>query len=137
VRKLGLAALVLLPALVAFYVGTRYRAASSPAPAGPAAAQVADPAADARREAEVSALPESQPVRTYRGPDGRPHLISYDAAKPVDDHDAASVRAAVLEDMRNHPRNIAENYDLPLADIESIVAGRKPYPDALLPAPAN
>jgi hypothetical protein len=133
-RKLGIAALVLLPALAAFYLGTRYRAPPAPAKAPVVAVDAAEAA---RREAAVSALPESQPVRTYRGPDGRPHLISYDPSKPVDDHDAASVRAGVLEDMRNHPRNIAENYDLPLADIESIVAGRKPYPDALLPEPAN
>ena len=128
-RKPGLIVLIVALALAAFWLGTRYR------PAAPVAA-APDPAAEAAREADVSARPESQPPRTYRGPDGRPHLINYEVGKTLDDSDAALVRAAVLEDMRNHPRNIVSSYDIPLADVEAIVAGKKPYPDELLPAPA-
>jgi hypothetical protein len=128
-RKPGLIFLIVALALAAFGLGTRYR------PAAPVAA-AHDPAAEAAREADVSSRPESQPPRTYRGPDGRPHLINYEVGKTLDDSDATLVRAAVLEDMRNHPRNIVSSYDIPLADVEAIVAGKKPYPDELLPAPA-
>jgi hypothetical protein len=128
-RKPGLIFLILALAVAAFWLGTRYR------PSAPAA-DAPDPVAEAAREADVSSRPESQPTRTFRGPDGRPHLINYEVGKTLDDTDAALVRAAVLEDMRNHPGNIVSGYDIPLADVEAIVAGKKPYPDELLPAPA-
>jgi hypothetical protein len=126
-RKAGTFLLIAALALAAFYLGTRYRVD----PASPAV----DPAAAAKTEAANSAKPESQPTRTFRGPDGRPHRINYDPAATIDDYDPALMREAVLADMRNHPQNIVDSYDIPLADIEAIVAGRKPYPDALLPGP--
>jgi hypothetical protein len=131
-RKPGLIFLIVALALAAFWLGTRYRPAPPVAAAPDPTAAAASAAA---READASSRPESQPTRTFRGPDGRPHLINYEVGKTLDDTDAALVRAAVLEDMRNHPRNIVSSYDIPLADVEAIVAGKKPYPPELLPAP--
>jgi len=127
-RKPGTILMVLALAVAAFWLGTRWHAA-------PAAAPAPDPAAALAKERATSAAPESQPVRTFRGPDGRPHMISYDPKVTPDDHDPVQVRQAVLEDMRNHPRNIVSAYDIPLADVELIVAGSKPMPAELLPAP--
>ena len=127
-RNLGTILMALALAGAAFWFGTRWHAA-------PATAPVPDPAAARAQERATSAAPESQPVRTFRGPDGRPHQISYDPAVTLDDRNLEQVRDAVLADMRNHPRNIANAYDIPLADIEMIVAGTKPMPAELLPAP--
>ncbi len=129
-RKLGPILMVLVLAGAAFWLGTRWHAApvSAPAPA-------LDPAIALAKERAISAAPEAQPVRTFRGPDGRPHMIQYDVATKPDDHDPVQLREAVLADMRNHPRNIVNAYDIPLADIELIVQGRKPMPDEFLSAP--
>ncbi len=127
--KVGSIFLLVALVAIAFFLGTRWHPAQ--APAGANAPPAAITAADAHA---ISAAPQAQPVRTFRGPDGRPHLINYDSGKALDDHDAGLVRAAVLEDMRNHPRNINSAYDIPMADIELIVKGSKPYPDQMLPA---
>jgi hypothetical protein len=129
-RKLATFLMVLVLAVAAFWLGTRWHAAPASATAAP------DSAAELERERTVSASPDAQPVRTFRGPDGRPHMIRYDPAETLDDNDPVQVRAAVLADMRNHPRNIQNAYDIPLADIDLIVAGRKPWPEQLSPAPA-
>ena len=126
--------LLLVVALVAgaFVLGTRMR---DPAPAVTPPAKIS-PEQAAAAERASSEQPSAQPPRTFLGPDGRAHLISYDSANPPDSDDPEQVRAGLLEDMRNHPRNIVSSYDIPLADVEAIVAGKKPYPDELLPAPA-
>lgn len=126
-RKAGIFLLIVAIVAAAFFLGTRYRPAAQ--------APAVDPVAAARVEAANSARPESQPTRTYRGPDGHPHRINYGTTGTIDDYDPALMREAVLADMRNHPHNIADSYGIPLADIEAIVAGTKPYPDALLPGP--
>lgn len=126
--------LLLVVALVgaAFFLGTRVR---QPAPAaGPQA-----PAPTAEQTAEIerksSAQPSAQPPRTFLGPDGRAHLISYDSANPPDSSDPEQVREGLLQDMRNHPRNIQRSYDIPLADIQAILAGKRPVPPEWLPPP--
>jgi hypothetical protein len=130
--KLGTMLMVLALAVVAFWLGTRWH----PAPTAAAPESAATRLAEQARERAVSASPEAQPVRTFRGPDGRPHMIRYDPSARLDDNDPVQLRAAVLEDMRNHPRNIQDAYDLPLADIDLILAGRKPLPEQFLPEPA-
>ena len=127
-RKPATLLMVLVLAGAAFWLGTRWHAV-------PAAAPAPDPVAARARERAISAAPESQPVRTFRGPDGRPHMISYDSKITLNERDPAQVREAVLADMRNHPRNIVNSYDIPLADVELILAGSKPMPAELLPAP--
>ena len=134
-RTPGLILLIVALAGAAFYLGTRYRPA--PPANGKTHGVALDPAVVAAREEDVSSRPESQPTRTFRGPDGRPHLINYEVGKTLDDSDPALVRAAVLEDMRNHPNNIVRSYDIPLADVQAILAGKKPFPAALLPAPST
>jgi predicted lipid-binding transport protein (Tim44 family) len=124
--------LLLVVALVggAFFLGTRMR---GPAPAAAPAAPVMTPEQAAAAERKSSEQPSAQPPRTFLGPDGRAHLISYDSANPPDSNDPEQVRAGLLEDMRNHPRNIQRSYGMPLADIEAIVAGKRPVPEAWLP----
>ncbi len=126
--KVGFILLLVALAAIAFFLGTRWHPAQVPAGAAAPSAQIT-----VAKERAISEAPESQPVRTFRGPDGRPHLINYDNGKTLDDHDSALVRGAVLEDMRNHPNNISSAYDIPLADIQLIVSGSKPFPGQLLP----
>ena len=135
-KKIPLVLLIGAIAVAAFLLGQRSRQAA-PAP-GPVAATPAAPAtsgAAAESEADRSSLPSSQPVRTFRGPDGLPHIIVYDPAKLPDNNDPEQVREAVLQDMRNHPRNIVRSYDLTEAQIAEILAGKRPLPDYMLPKP--
>jgi hypothetical protein len=133
-KTLSLVLLVVAIAVAAFFLGQRSR---SPAPATTAAVAPPAPATAAvpASETDNSKLPSSQPVRTFRGPDGLPHIIVYDPAKLPDNDDPGQVRAAVLEDMRNHPANIERAYDLTQAQIAEIVAGKRPVPDSMLPKP--
>ena len=130
-KNLWIVLLVCMVAIAAFFLGQRAR--PQPAPPAAAAASPAAPATPAA--ADRSAVPESQPVRTFRGPDGLPHIIVYDPAKVPDNSDPAQVRAAVLEDMRNHPTNIQRSYDLTAAQVAEILAGKRPLPDWMLPKP--
>ena len=134
-KTLWIVLLVCVVAVAAFMLGQRAKPEASPAAAvpAPAAASTAAPADDA----EVSALPASQPVRTFRGPDGLPHIIVYDPAKTPDNNDPEQVRAALLEDMKNHPTNIERSYDLTAAQIADIVAGKAPVPESMLPKPCQ
>jgi hypothetical protein len=131
-KNLLLALLVVAIAVAAFLLGQRSQTAAPPAPAAaPAPASTVAVVA----ETDSSRLPSSQPVRTFRGPDGLPHIIVYDPANPPDNNDAAQVREAVLADMRNHPRNIVRSYDLTEAQIAEILAGKRPVPATMLPKP--
>ena len=133
-KKFPLVLLFCAIAVAAFLLGQRSR---EPAPAPVASpATPAATAAAAASDADRSKLPSSQPVRTFRGPDGLPHIIVYDPAKLPDNNDVEQVRAAVLEDMRNHPTNIVRSYDLTEAQIAEIVAGKRPVPETMLPKPA-
>jgi hypothetical protein len=133
-KKIPLILLIGAIAIAAFLLGQRSRQAA-PEPVASAPAAPATTGSAAASEPDRSSLPSSQPVRTFRGPDGLPHIIVYDPAKPPDNNDAEQVRAAVLEDMRNHPRNIVRSYDLTEAQIAEIVAGKRPVPDSMLPKP--
>ena len=128
--------LVCVVAVGAYLLGERARPGAA-APAAPVAAAPVPAAAPARSEADTSALPSSQPVRTFRGPDGMPHIIVYDPAKLPDNNDPQQVRAALLEDMKNHPTNIERAYDLTPAQIAEIVAGKRAIPDVMLPKPGK
>ena len=129
--------------VVAVAVGGYLLGRRSQGPEAPTAAPTVDAAAPASSatvapplgEDATSKLPSSQPVRTFRGPDGLPHLIVYDQTNPPDKNDPDQVRAAMLEDMKNHPRNIVRSYDLTREQVDDIVAGRKPFPPELLPKP--
>ena len=133
-KNLWIVLLVCVVAVGAFVLGQRAR----PTPAAPAVAPATAAAAAAAKldDSKTSALPSSQPVRTFRGPDGLPHIIVYDPANVPDNTDPAQVRAAVLEDMKNHPTNIERAYDLSQAQIAEIVAGKRPVPESMLPKPA-
>ena len=133
-KNLWIVLLVCVVAVAAFVIGQRSSAPA--APASTAAAPMDEGAAKAREDA-TSAKPSSQPVRTFRGPNGLPHIIVYDPAKLPDNTDPAQVRAAVLEDMKNHPGNIERSYDRSKAQIQDIVAGKQPLPEWMLPKPAQ
>lgn len=140
-KSLALVLLVCAVAVAAFLLGQR-NAPSPAAPGQPIAAHTqAAPAPDqgeptapapsgAGAEARVAS---SEPTRTFRGPDGRPQLISYDLDKVADSSDPAAVKAGLLSDMAHHPRNIARAYEFTEAEIAGILAGTRPFPDALLP----
>jgi hypothetical protein len=136
-KTLWIVLLVCVVAVGAFFLGQRNAAPA----AGPATAAVTPPeaASDAGDSAEGSrdTLPSAQPVRTFRGPDGKPNLITYDPANPPDNQDPVQVKAALLEDMKNHPRNIVRAYDLTEEQVAEIVAGTRPFPESMLPAPAE
>ena len=132
-KKILLVLLIGAIAVAAFLLGQRSGQPSPDLAATPAAPATA--AAAAGSEPDRSKLPSSQPVRTFRGPDGLPHLIVYDPANPPDNDDVEQVRAGLLEDMRNHPGNIVRSYDLTEAQIAEIVAGKRPVPDSMLPKP--
>ena len=135
-KTLWIVLLVCVVAVGAFFLGQRMKSApeaSSPAATDPSAVPGADAAAST--DAANDSRPSAQPGRTFRGPDGRPHLITYDPANPPDNKDPVQVKAALLEDMKNHPRNIMGAYDLTEAQIAEILAGTRPFPENLLPPP--
>ena len=152
-NKLWTLLLVLAVAAAAFLLGRQ----SQPAPAAPAAApavvsaaapvaasaavtdadKAAEPAtaADGRHENDSSRALSAQPPQTFRGPDGFPRIIAYEVGVVPDNSNREAVKAGVLADMKNHPRNIERSYDLSTEEIAAIVAGTKPFPEILLPKP--
>lgn len=134
-NKLWTVVLVLVVAAAAFFLGRQYQAAPA-VPATPAATVDAASGQDATATADPSAKPLSaEPPRTFRGPDGLPRLIAYEAGVVPDNSDRDAIRKALLADMTNHPRNIERSYDLTQEQIEAIVAGKEPFPEILLPKP--
>ncbi|MDZ4328226.1 MAG: hypothetical protein U1A73_24885 [Pseudomonas sp.] len=132
-KNLWILLLVCAVAAAAFFLGQRTRpvpAETLPAPATSAAELETTPSTNAFGE---TLSPE--PPRTFRGPDGLPVLIAYDVGVTPDSSDRELVKAAVLEDMKNHPRNIEKAYGLGMDEIREIVEGRKPFPEPLLPKP--
>ena len=132
-KNLWILLLVCAVAAAAFFLGQRSRtvpAETSPAPDATAAQQETTPSTNAFGE---TLSPE--PPRTFRGPDGLPVLIAYEVGVTPDSNDRELVKAAVLEDMKNHPRNIEKAYGLSMDEIKAIVEGRKPFPELLLPKP--
>lgn len=137
-NKLWTIVLVLAVAAAAFLLGRQSQpvpaAAEVAAPvAAPAPAAVA--AADAAAEKTNSQSLSAQPPQTFRGPDGLPRLIAYEVGVVPDSGNRELVKAAMLADMKNHPRNIERSYDLSADEIAAIVAGDKPFPEILLPKP--
>lgn len=84
-------------------------------------------------EVPVGTALSKEPPQTYRGPDGRPHLIVYNQEKPRDDRDPAQIQAAMLADMRNHPAKVAGDYGMELEQVQRIAAGKEDFPKLLLP----
>ena len=128
-KNLWIVLLVCAVAAAAFFVGQQ----SHNAPAGPVPA-VPAPAAGSNSNVYGEEL-SSAPVRTFRGPKGLPMMIAYAVGEEPDNNNRELVKAAVLADMKNHPRNIEQSYGLSLEEIKDIVEGRKPFPDILLPKP--
>lgn len=137
-KKLWIFLLVALVAAAAFYLG---RHSSQPAAAqadtqastAPEAGNPALPAGTNDRPDDANYSPE--PVRTFRGPDGRAHIISYDEKNPPDSQDPEQVRKALLSDMQYFPKNIQKSYDLSADDLKAILAGDKAIPDFMMPDP--
>ena len=146
--------LVLAVAAAAFLLGRQFQPAPAapevapavvPATTAPAAAPASvsqpvtpatpEPVADGSPDA-ASKNPSAQPPQTFRGPDGLPRIIAYEVGIQPDNSDRNAVKAAMLADMKNHPRNIERAYDLSADEIAAILAGTKPFPEILLPKPA-
>jgi hypothetical protein len=142
-NKLWTVALVLAVAAAAFLLGRQTQtvpaagsaptAAPASVAAAPAAAEIA--AADGNPGNTSSKSLSAQPPQTFRGPDGLPRLIAYEVGVVPDSSNPELVKAAMLADMKNHPRNIERSYDLSAEEIAAIVAGTKPFPEILLPKP--
>jgi hypothetical protein len=133
-KNLWILLLVCAVAAAAFFLGQRTR----PVPAETMPAPAATSAAPEEPTPSTNAFGESlspEPPRTFRGPDGLPKLIAYDVGVTPDSNDRELVKSAVLEDMKNHPRNIEKAYGLTMDEIKAVVEGRKPFPDLLLPKP--
>jgi hypothetical protein len=130
--------LVVLVAAGAFFLGRRTGEPTVPATA---AADVAPASATFPPPSDADAVKMKDhgdggaPVRTFRGPDGRAHIISYDEKNPPDSNDAGQVRTALLSDMKYFPTNIQRSYGLSPADIQAMLAGSKSIPDYMLPVP--
>ena len=135
-KNLWLLLLLCAVAAAAFFLGQQTRTA--PAPATPVPAAVAPGTAEANAEGNRNSYHEelsTAPPRTFRGPEGLPMMIAYEVGEVPDNNNRELVKAAMLADMKNHPRNIERSYGLSLEDIKDIVAGRKPFPEILLPKP--
>lgn len=122
----------------AYWLGQRNPAAGPVAPESAPVATSASPvnSADSPRIASPQAANEvsAEPPRTFRGADGRAHLISYEPGIVADSSDRDAVRAGLLADMRNHPRNITRAYGLEPGEMAQIIDGSRPFPEQLLPA---
>ena len=127
--------LVVLIAGGAYFLGRR--SGESAAPAVVAAPASTAPVVQQKPGPDGDFAKPSEPVRTYRGPDGRAHIISYDDKNPPDSSDPEQVRKALLSDMKWYPTNIQRNYDQSPADVKAMLDGKKPIPDFMLPAPGG
>lgn len=126
--------LVILISVGAFFLGRR--SGETTPPAGVAASAVNGTKLRASGpDGDYAA--NSAPVRTFRGPDGRAHLISYDDNNPPNSNDPAQVRKALLSDMKWYPANIERSYDLSAEDVTAMLAGTKAIPDHMLPVPGG
>ena len=134
-KNLLIVLLVLAVAAVAFFLGQRTAPAQSPAAPVPAAVSASGPDNPDNKNSKGETL-SSEPPRTFRGPGGLPMLIAYEVGVTPDNTDRKLVKAAVLADMKNHPRNIERSYGLGLDEIKDIAEGRKPFPEVMLPKPA-
>ena len=134
-KNLLIVLLVVAVAAVAFFLGQRTAPTPSPAAPVPAIASASGPDSPDNTNSHGEAL-SAEPPRTFRGPGGMPMLIAYEVGATPDNTDRDVVKAAVLADMKNHPRNIERSYGLKLDEIKDIAEGRKPFPEALLPKPA-
>ncbi len=133
-KNLWILLLVCAVAAAAFFLGQRTRSVPTEAMPAPAASSAASEETTPSTNAFGETL-SPEPPRTFRGPDGLPMLIAYDVGVTPDSKDRELVQAAVLEDMKNHPRNIEKAYGLGMDEIKAVVEGRKPFPELLLPKP--
>ncbi len=133
-KNLWILLLVAAVAGAAFFLGQRTR----PVPTDTVPAPAANPTAQGQTTPSTNAFGEPvspEPPRTFRGQGGLPMLIAYEVDVTPDSNNRELVKAAVLEDMKNHPRNIERAYGLGMDEIKEIVEGRKPFPQQLLPKP--
>ena len=133
-KNLWILLLLCAVAAAAFFLGQR--TGTAPATPLPPAAVTAPAQADAgsNKNSHGEEL-SSAPPRTFRGPNGLPMMIAYDVGEVPDNNNREKVKAAMLADMKNHPRNIEQSYGLSLGEIKDIAEGRKPFPEILLPKP--
>jgi hypothetical protein len=122
-------------AVAAFFLGERYRPAATNASAGTPTAVATSTTRPQVEPDHSHAKISPEPVMTFRGPDGMPHVINYSTGAPPDGNDPVVVKAAFMADMKNHPENIVESYGFSLEDIKAMLAGKKPIPAELLPKP--
>ena len=135
-KNLVLLLLVIAVATGAFLLGQRNASVPDPEPvrAAQSSPPIAPDSTAPRQGLVVTTSPASSvPPQTFRGPEGRPQLISYEVDVAADSSDPAAVKAGLLSDMQHHPRNIAQAYGFSLDEIAAIVAGKRPFPTALLP----
>ncbi|WP_408952450.1 hypothetical protein [Lysobacter sp. Hz 25] len=79
-----------------------------------------------------SAAPQAQPPQTYIGPDGKPHPIVYNQGLSLSPGARERLKKELLVEMRERPDAVAKIYEMSEEDIAAVVAGKKPFPEALL-----
>lgn len=79
-----------------------------------------------------SAAPQAQPPQTYIGPDGKPHPIVYNQGLSLSPGARERLKKELLVEMRERPDAVAKIYEMSKEDIAAVVAGTKPFPEALL-----
>lgn len=111
----------------------------SPAPAAsgapdqhPYGSPPADRVQAAAQERVRSAQPEAQAPQSYVGPDGKTHEIVYNQGLTLSDQERALLKKELLEDMRQHPFAFSKIYGMTEEDVKAVLAGTKPFPEALL-----
>ncbi len=132
-KNLWIIILLVVVAAGAFLLGRRNGETVSAA-ATPVAAPAAPALAPGEKPEHDASVP-TEPVRTYRGPDGRAHIIGYDDKNPPDSSDPEQVRQALLSDMKSYPTNIQNSYNQSAEDVKAMLAGTKPIPAFMLPDP--
>jgi hypothetical protein len=109
------------------------------APSTAEATQAHDAETNAIRRSEAiaaervrSAAPQAQPPQTYIGPDGKPHPIVYNQGLSLSPGARERLKKELLVEMRERPDAVAQIYEMSKEDIAAVVAGKKPFPEALL-----
>ena len=86
------------------------------------------------QQAEVAHSQARPPVATYKGADGKQHAFRYEQTPAEEARDRAREdrQAALMRELEADPAAFAKKYGLRAREIELILDGSMPFPQALL-----